>query len=144
MKPFFCHDRQRLLAAEQALERKERKAEKLERIFLAEEAQEQKILKQKLDAARAVSTFERTDRPSWPGGLPGTCNYNDHGLTNPVSSFIQEEQRYEKVEKEYEKAAALAKEDEEELRYVWLKACGQEAGSSSVHALMFPFLIIGW
>jgi len=38
------------------LERKERKAEKLERIFLAEEAQEQKIVKQKLDAARAVST----------------------------------------------------------------------------------------
>jgi hypothetical protein len=50
---------QRLLAAEQALERKERKAEKLERIFLAEEEQEQKILKQKLDAARAVSRIRR-------------------------------------------------------------------------------------
>jgi hypothetical protein len=47
------------LAAEQALERKERKAEKLERIFLAEEEQEQKILKQKLDAARAVSRIRR-------------------------------------------------------------------------------------
>ena len=56
----FRVELQRLLAAEQALERKERKAEKLERIFLAEEEQEQKILKQKLDAARAVSTSNAT------------------------------------------------------------------------------------
>jgi hypothetical protein len=43
------------LAQEKEIERKERRAEKLERIYLAEETQEKMILKQKLDAARAVS-----------------------------------------------------------------------------------------
>lgn len=47
---------QRLLAQEKELERKERKAERLERIFLAEEKQEQLILKKKLEAAREVSS----------------------------------------------------------------------------------------
>jgi hypothetical protein len=43
------------LAKEREIERKERQAEKAERIFLAEETQEKKILQQKMDAARAVS-----------------------------------------------------------------------------------------
>ena len=45
-----------LLKLEKLAERKEKEAERAEKIFLAEEAQEQKILKQKTDAARAVRT----------------------------------------------------------------------------------------
>ena len=45
-----------LLKLEKLAERKEKEAERAERIFLAEEEQEQKILKQKTDAARAVRT----------------------------------------------------------------------------------------
>ena len=35
-------------------------------------------------------------------------------------SIVQEEEKYEAVEKEYEQVAELAKEDEIELRYVLL------------------------
>jgi len=68
-----------LLKLEKLAERKEKEAERAERIFLAEEEQEQKILKQKTDAARA------------------------------------EDKKFEAVEKEYERVAELAKEDELEL-----------------------------
>lgn len=44
------------MAKEKEAERKEKKAERKEKIFLAEEQQEQKILKQKVDAELAVST----------------------------------------------------------------------------------------
>jgi hypothetical protein len=46
---------QRLAAAEKKLEKKEKRAEKLEKIFLAEEEQEKKTLGKKLEAARNVS-----------------------------------------------------------------------------------------
>jgi len=46
---------QRLVAQEKAIERKEKRAEKLGKVFLAEEAQEKKILEKKLEAERAVS-----------------------------------------------------------------------------------------
>jgi hypothetical protein len=46
---------QKLLAQERELERKEKRAERSERIFMAEEEQQKKILAQKADAARAVS-----------------------------------------------------------------------------------------
>lgn len=42
------------MAKERAIERKEKKAERAERIYLAEEEQEKKILQQKADAARKV------------------------------------------------------------------------------------------
>jgi hypothetical protein len=47
--------RQRIAAQEKALERKEKRAERLEKIFLAEEAQEKQILAKKVEAARTVS-----------------------------------------------------------------------------------------
>ena len=46
---------QKIAAREKALERKEKRAEKLEKVFLAEEEQEKKILEKKTQAARAVS-----------------------------------------------------------------------------------------
>jgi len=46
---------QRIAAQEKAIERKEKRAERLEKIFLAEEAQEKKILAKKVEAARTVS-----------------------------------------------------------------------------------------
>lgn len=69
-----------LLAREKEVERKEERALRAEKVFLAEEQYEQKIVKQKEDAARA------------------------------------EEAKFEAVEKEYETAAELAKEDEAELK----------------------------
>ena len=45
---------QALLKKEREFERKEKKAKRAERVFLAEEEQEQKILRQKEDAAIAV------------------------------------------------------------------------------------------
>jgi len=53
----------KLLKLEQLAERNEKKAERAERIFLAEEEQEQKILKQKTDAARAEDKkFEAVEK----------------------------------------------------------------------------------
>jgi hypothetical protein len=52
-------DRQELLRKEKEIERKERKAERAEKIYLAEEKQEQIILRQKEDAALAVSVYDR-------------------------------------------------------------------------------------
>lgn len=49
----------RLMKEERELLRKEKKAERAERIFLAEEIQEQKILKKKEAAKEAVSTILR-------------------------------------------------------------------------------------
>ena len=53
----FVHIIQALLAKERAFERKERRAQKAEKVFLAEEKQEQQILKKKIDAERAVSAI---------------------------------------------------------------------------------------
>lgn len=96
---------QKLLAKQREVERKERKAERAERIFLAEETQEKKILQQKLEAALAVST-----------ALCVAFLLN-HLSTNTCrhATIIQEEERFEKVEKEYERVAEIAKEDELEL-----------------------------
>lgn len=69
-----------LLAKEKAIEQKEKRALKAEKMFLAEEQQEKKILVQKLAAER------------------------------------KEEQEFDRVEKEYESVAELAKEDEVELQ----------------------------
>ena len=46
-----------MLAEERKLERKEKKAERNARIFLAEEEQERKILEQKVAAAVTVRTL---------------------------------------------------------------------------------------
>jgi len=52
-----------LLAKEKEIERKERKAEKLEKIFRAEEVQEKKILAQKVAAERAEEAkFEKVEK----------------------------------------------------------------------------------
>lgn len=52
-----------LLAEEKTAERKEKRAQKAEKIFLAEEQQEQKILQQKLDAERREEKeFDRVEK----------------------------------------------------------------------------------
>ena len=51
-------NRQELLRKEKEIERKERRAERAEKIYLAEEKQEQIILRQKEDAALAVSVHD--------------------------------------------------------------------------------------
>lgn len=51
----FCVCFQIITLEEKALERKEKRAEKLEKIFLAEETQEKTILAKKATAARIVS-----------------------------------------------------------------------------------------
>jgi len=56
-KAALLKEAKKLLNQEKQLERRERKAERAEKVFLAEEQQEQKILRQKVDAARAVSTI---------------------------------------------------------------------------------------
>ena len=70
----------KLLKQERDLLKREQAAEKKEKIYLAEEIQEQQILKRKSDLAKA------------------------------------EQQRFEAIEKEYERAAEIAKEDELELK----------------------------
>jgi len=52
---------------------------------------------------------------------------------------MQEEEKYEAVEKEYEQIAELAKEDELELRYVWR---GTIVADDLNHNLTFKFLCI--
>jgi len=52
-----------LKAREKEVERREKRAEKLEKVFLAEEQQEQKILKRKEDAARAEEAkYEKVEK----------------------------------------------------------------------------------
>jgi len=99
---------QKLLAREKEGERKEKRAERAERIFLAEEQQEKKILQQKSDAARTVSTVT----------VVQVLLYCTSPETYLIRLLTQEENKFERVEKEYERVAGIAKEDEAELRYV--------------------------
>ena len=92
---------------EREAEKKEKKAERAERVFLAEEQQEQKILKQKVAAEQAVSLI-LLKKQTWILCI----------AFSPERSLIdtyQEEKKFEAVEKEYEEVAELAKEDEIEL-----------------------------
>lgn len=97
----------KLLAKEKALERKEKAAERAEKIFLAEETQEKKILQAKLDAKRAVSIIR----------MHAYCV--ECIITSSSSnslSHTQEDEKFERVEKEYKRAAEVAREEEAELR----------------------------
>ncbi|KAL3804283.1 hypothetical protein ACHAW5_005881 [Stephanodiscus triporus] len=108
-----------LLRKEKEIERKERRAERAEKIFLAEEKQEQIIMRQKEDAALAVSVSHTSSFNTFPrcySLLLTPC-----GIALSLHSVLddehQEEKKFEAVEKEYETVAELAKEEEIELRY---------------------------
>mmetsp|Transcript_24314 Transcript_24314/g.36030 ORF Transcript_24314/g.36030 Transcript_24314/m.36030 type:complete len:296 (+) Transcript_24314:135-1022(+) len=58
----ILEEERRLVAQEKAIERKEKRAEKLGKVFLAEEAQEKKILEKKVEAERAEEAkFEKVE-----------------------------------------------------------------------------------
>lgn len=98
----------RLIKEEKQILKKEQKAERAERVFLAEEIQEQKILQKKEALAKAVSTTM-----TWVS-LAVIEGYSQ----NRTCFLNQEQEKFDKIEKEYERVEKIAEEDEAELRYV--------------------------
>jgi hypothetical protein len=110
-----------------------RKAERAERIFLAEETQKKKNLEAKSAAARAVS---------WPCIF--LCLIIAILSHQRTFSFLQEEEKFESVEKEAERVAAKAKEEEAELkvRSRWTFGLRHSWRHKSLSVLTFLLLLL--